>query len=316
VTATIERPQSKLRSAWFRSVTPELESAVRSLPEGPLCPPELLLSLLELNLAHGGRVALVERGGEPIAALGLRRDGRMRWRSMTNWLMPGTVGFAREEDVVPAVRALNVEVALVWFNTRTAPEGAGVHSAPVRANNVMEIAEREAYWHANRYIKTIRAARRKCAELTVDTDRSGDAEWVIRQTADKWAERGDRRDPFAIEANIEIARQLTPLGRFVTLALRDGETPLAGMTNFISGDTLVAAILFRDESVGALPTGVRIYDEGFEYCARAGLARLDMGTGFPYKKRWAPEAGFTYQFVVSPPLIALAHKLRHSGGAR
>lgn len=313
MTATLEKPQRKLRPAWFRSVTPALESAVRALPEDPLCTHELLLALLDLNLAHEGRVALVERDGMPVAVFGLRRDGRLRWRSMMNWLMPGTVGAAREEDVVPALRRLGVETALVWWDSRTAPEGPGVVSAPVRPLNRLSLIDREAYWRSTKYLKTIIRARHQTAHLTVAVDQPGDADWVFRQASLKWAQRGARLDHFAVAANIEIARQLMPLGRCFTTTLRDGARPLAGATSFRSGQNVFAGTLFRDESVGNLPTGIRVIDESFARAHQLGATRFDMGASFPYKKRWAPEEGSVHQFVVSPVVITFAHKLRRLG---
>ncbi|GAA4161187.1 hypothetical protein GCM10022286_18330 [Gryllotalpicola daejeonensis] len=316
MTATLERSQRKLRSVWFRSVTADIENAVHALPADALCTRELFVDLLHLNVHSGGRIALVEQAGEPVAVFGLRREGRLRWRSMLDWLLPGVPGAVSEEQVVPALRKLNSEVAMVWWNTRTAPTGAGVQRAAPRAVNVLAIAEREAYWRSTRYWSTIRRAREKCAHLTVAIDRPGDAEWVVRNNLSKWDARGSHRDRFALEANLEIARQLTPLGRYETLVLRDGDIPLAGATNFRLGATTVAGVLYRDESVGGLPTGVRIIDESIEYSARAGVARFDLGASFPYKLKWAPEDGFLYEFVVSPPMISLAHRLRHAARRR
>ncbi len=310
--------RKRLRSTWHRRWSPAIEEAVRAIPDTQLCPHDLYLTLLQMNISQGGRVAVVTDEGAPAAVVGLRREGRLRWRNLTSWILPGFVGAVSDEMVLPALASLNTEIALPWWRLSVKPEHPSIRTLREAPVNRVDLDKAEAYWRSSKMWATITRARRKCEGLEVHVDAPGDAEWIIRSEARKWNPERFETD-VTVEAKVEIARQLAEAGRYVTVTLRDGDQRLAGVTTLIDGSTAVSGILYRDESVGSLPTGVRVLDEIFSLSRERGLVDLDLGYSYPYKNQWAPQDGTVYDVIVSPPLHDLTHRAidrlrRPSGG--
>lgn len=299
----------RLRSTWLDRWSPAIESAVQLLPEAELCPRDLHLSLLERNLAAGGRVALVEHAGEPAAVIGLEREGRLRWRTSTSWLVPHFVCAAADDMVLPAIGSLDAEIAVGWWGMPVEPSHPTIRETHVKPTSRLAVSERESFWRSNKMWHTIVRARNRCASLQLRIDEPSDAEWVVRSWAEKWSTPENPRPRRTAEAQIEIARRLTPAGRYVTLVLHDDGRPLVGATSFIDGEICIAGVLFRDESVGNLPTGVRIIDESFQYAEQAGIRELNLGGGYSYKSKWAPTVGADLDIVLAPTMRHLAYKL-------
>lgn len=300
----------RLRRTWLDRWSPGVESVVRALPASDLCPHELALTLLERNLATGGRIALVETKNEPVAVIGLEREGKLRWRTQTSWLIPGFACVAADGMALTAIGSLDAEVAVGWWRMPGVPAHPKIRESHEKPSCRLGVADREAFWRGSGMWRTIVTSRNRCARLAVRVNEPGDAEWIIRSWADKWATPEDPRPKLTAEAQIEIARQLTPSGKLFTLVLHDDDgTPLVGSTNFIDGNVAVAGVLYRDEIVGNLPTGVRMIDEVFEYCERTGLREFDLGGGYSYKSKWAPTNGANFDLILAPTMRHFAHKL-------
>lgn len=289
---------------WSEDIT----EAVKSLPVHPLCDHDLYLTVLEQNLAAKGVVTIVSRDDVPTVVLGLTPDGRLRWRNVTNWLIPGFVAATADtRDILPAFARTHREVFVAWWRMPEIPGGPDLQE--VRAVDVhgLELIDRDRIWRQGRTLKNVRYAKSKCAGLQITINEPGAAEWVIRSAAMKW--NGPAASS-ALETNlrVEVARALEPTGKYLTILLRDGERRLAGATNIIDDDTVVGMGLYRDDSASSLPTGVRVMAEVFDYAADNGLARIDMGGGYDYKSHWAPVCGTRYDVVVAPRIVYLGRR--------
>lgn len=296
------RRSDRLKVTNFTTWSERIRIAVEQQPEPMTCPTDVYLSVLRRTLSHGGRVAVVERAMEPIAVIGLRRDGRFRWRNAADWLMPGFVCAASNGEILPAFAALRTEVALAWWRMPGRPAHPAIRELYETPVHRIGIDEREDYWRSTGYLRSIRAARKKCAALQVSVNGPGDAEWVIRSAGQKWSDGDVLAADASVDDKVDLADRLERSGRFFTLVLRDGDRRLAGTTNIVDGDVGVAGTLYRDDSVGSLPTGVRIIDEVLAHCARRGIVEFDFGGGYSYKARWGRPEGSRYELIMSPHL--------------
>lgn len=298
----VVRRSDGLKVRTFTTWSDNIRNAVAHLPEPMICPTEVYLSVLRRTLSHGGRVAVVERATAPVAVIGLRRDGRFRWRNAADWLMPGFVCAASDGEILPAFAALRTEVALAWWRMPGPPTHPAIRELYETPVYRIGIDEREDYWRSTGYLRSIKAARKKCAALQVSVNGPGDAEWVIRSAGQKWSDGHVPADDASVDDKVDLADRLERSGRFFTLVLRDGDRRLAGTTNIVDGDVGVAGTLYRDDLVGSLPTGVRIIDEVLAYCAREGIAEFDFGGGYSYKARWGRPEGSRYELIMAPQL--------------
>jgi hypothetical protein len=295
----------RLRVRWIPRWSSSIADAVQALPVGRLCSPELYATLLERSLRHDGRVAVVERGDDVVAVVGLQRDGRIRWKPVANWIIPDLVCAAADADVLPALAALGKEIAVSWWRRAAEPQG------PVRERHripthVLEVAEREAYWRSTGRWRGVVKARERTDGLSLTIDEPGGYEWVVRSGAAKFT-AGDQTRFLTLEEQLLSIGYLESVGRHVTIVLRDGDRRLSGEAAIVDGDALVSVLAYRDESVGSLPTGVRTLDALFTLAEERGLREVDLGGTRPYKTAWAPVDGVHDELLVAP---ALAHRGR------
>ena len=293
----------RLDSSWLTRWSNDITQAVRSLPGHPLCDHDLYLELLKQSLEANGAVAVVTKQGIPQVVLGLAPDGRWRWKNVTNWMIPGFIGATSDpRDILPAFAQSHREVFVAWWRMPVPPAGPAIQEMRAVDTHELQLADRDKFWRQGRTMKNIRHARSKCADLEITINEPGGAEWVIRSAATKW-NGSSAASTLETNLRIEIARALEPTGKHVTFVLRDGDRRLAGTTNIIDGDTIVGVGLYRDESVGSLPTGVRVMAEVFDYADGHGFVSVDMGGGYDYKSHWAPASGTRYDVVVAPRAV-------------
>ncbi|GAA4161182.1 hypothetical protein GCM10022286_18320 [Gryllotalpicola daejeonensis] len=303
--AAVHRPalrrRQPLKTTWFSRLEGAVEDAVRSLPDLGGCPRELYLSALAVNhAADGGRTALVERAGHPVAVIALRRTGALRWRNFTNSVIPGFVTAAADEDLLPAFRALRVEVDVSWWHRSDIP------ASPQREHHVvpqyrLAVAEREAYWKAHHKWSNLRAARNRCADLELVIDAPGDSDWVVRSSARKWADRWDASQEASLQLSLEVARHFEAAGEHTVLTLRRDGVAVTGITALRGSDGVwVASRTYRDAALGKLPTGDRIIDALFDHAEAQGALAVDLGGSYGYKAHWAPEFGARHDFLIGP----------------
>lgn len=280
---------------WFTSWSDTIGDAIDHLPHVATCPPDLYRSLLHQRCSTEYPVAVVSEPGRPIAVIGLRLVGFRRWEVRTHSLTPGFVCAAAPGDIIPSIARLRREVSVFWWRMPPLPSHGTIRRRETIPVHQLAISEREVYWRKSKQWQNVTAARRKCADLHISINEPGDAAWVIRSSDRKW--RNDDRQTASNDDRIEIARYLESSGVHVTMVLRQGEKRVAGSTNIVHGDTMTAGVLYRDESVGSLPTGVRLIDEMFDLAEQRGLHAFDLGGGHGYKSRWAPESGVRDEFV-------------------
>jgi hypothetical protein len=301
-----------LTARWLSRWEPAIADAVSALPDLGGCPRELYLTMLEINhRVAGGRTAIVERGGRPIAVIALQRTGMLRWRNVTNAVLPGFVTAAAADDLLPALRALNVEVDASWWHLTPPDSSDGIREHHVVPQYRITVAEREAYWRRGSMWGNLRRARKKCDGLELDIDRPGDAAWVIRSCAQKWADGWNATEEAAMQSTLEVARHFEPLGRHVTLTLRSGGEPITGITALVSDDgVVVGGKMFRDvEKTGKLPTGDRLLDALCDHADERGWSAVDFGGGYAYKAHWAPEHGARHDLLIGPAWTHAARTL-------
>jgi len=289
---------------WSASIT----DAVHHVGVAGDYPPELYASLLEHAVGSGGELAIVGPADDPTAVVGLLTAGTRRWANATNWLLPGVVCAGPPERALDAMAALRRDVAVAWWHMGTEPAHPAIRSdvgAPVRA---VRLAEREAFWRTSGQWRAVKHARNRCEGLDVVVDGPGDAEWVVRCWAAKWSGTpGGDPEGFRVAERLEVASALAPRGRHMTVTLRAGDQRIAGATMVRVGDAMVAGVLYRDESVGGLPSGVRVIDASMTEAARRGALVFDLGGGHAYKSKWAPQVGLRHDLEIAP---ALSHWAR------
>jgi CelD/BcsL family acetyltransferase involved in cellulose biosynthesis len=79
----------------------------------------------------------------------------------------------------------------------------------------------------------------------------------------------------------------------------------------VHGRDLVSGVVYRNPAYEKHSVGTRIWDLSFEWAAKNNYEKLDMGGGFDYKQRWAPQEGERIKFRVCPPyLFAMKQALR------
>lgn len=299
----LNRASPRAAVSWFRDWSDVLDEAIELLPDAETCPRDLHRELLAANCAAGGAAVMVERDQHPIAVIGLRPAGALRWEVQTNWMTPGFVCAAEHDDILPALAAVRRDLVVAWWRMPATFAHSSVRHVRTTPVHQIRTADRQAYW-SRRMRQRIASARRKCASLDLSVNQPGDAAWVIESWAQKWGiDQGQPASATAVEDRIRIAEHLEPIGRHVTLVLRDGETPIAGATSYVHDGTLVAGTLYRDDSIESLPTGVRMIDAVFEYAAQQHIETIDLGGGHDYKIRWAPERAEHHELIVSPRLL-------------
>lgn len=287
----------RLEVAWFDRWSSTLDHALDLLPEAETCPHELYRMLAQNETPAPKRTALVTGDDRPVAVVCLRMTGGSTWEPVTQWVVPGVVCPAVEGRLLPALAALEVDVVVAWWRMGEPPHHPSVGCLETTPVHRLRLSEREEYWRRSSQWKRVAQARRKCADLDVEVNAPGAAEWVIRRWEEKWR-TASSEDP-GLGDRILAAQYLERIGRHYTITLAGRERILAGSTNTCHGDTLTAGVLYRDDSVGARPTGVRLIDLAFEVAEDAGLSRMDLGGGHGYKQSWAPADGTRSKFVVA-----------------
>ena len=248
----------------------------------------------------------------PVAVVALRQRG-FYWEPVTQWLLPGAIFPVREDCLMLALSALGVEVEIAWWRMMEAPP----QHPWIRRDRVPTLTHRmrlsedfEEFWRKSGQFKDVRSARNRCLGFTFEVNTPGAADWIIKNSTAKWAssentyieELGDR---------LMVADYLAKRGQFHSLLLLSSGIPVAGNTFIVHGRDLVSGVVYRNPAYEKYSVGTRIWDLSFEWAAKNNYEKLDIGGGFDYKKRWAPQEGERNKFRVCPPyLFAIKEALR------
>ncbi len=305
-------PTRPLQVSWFDRWQPVLDEALQALPEAESCPHELYRLLVQNQDAAHKRTALVTDRGEPVAVVGLRQIGRCHWEPVTQWLLPGIVCPARPGYLMPALEALKVDLRVAWWRLAGPPPPSPLmrYSECTPVYRMPCTADFERYWRKTRYFKTIQHSRHRCEGFTWSVNAPGAATWVIQNWDSKWHEHGATAD-LSLADRLLAATYLERRGQHYTHVLLDGETPIAGATSLVHGRDLVAGVIYRHPDYDRFGVGVRIIDLVFAFAAENGFERMDIGGGYDYKQKWAPQEGERWQFDLCPSFLYRAKQLVH-----
>jgi hypothetical protein len=288
----------------FADWSPELDEALDALPEPRNCPRALLHVLLEPRPDTPKRIVLLTDRGTPVGLMALRHTP-WGWEPLTTWIVPGPPFPVRDGDLERVLRGVGLPMKVAGQRWGPAPGGAGIAVSGRPTFGTPTSADYEAYWRASGQLRTIRQARTRCSRLRLALNPTGGAAWTIRNCGNKW------RVPTGItEDRVAAAEWLEARGRHFTLLLCDGERPVAGDTLCVDHGDVVSQSTYRDEAFDHLKVGTFILDRVFAWARDAGFANIDLGGGFDYKARWAPEVGVNFSLQVTPLYSAIAARLR------
>ena len=294
----------RLRVRWFDAWHPALDEALQELPEMETCPHELFRMLMQHPSKEAKRTALVSKAGQPVAIAGLRRN-KWHWSPVGHDVCPRSIMPVREGYLFPALAALGVAVRIAYWE-QPAPPLAWIRepsSIPVYKMDLTTDFER--YWRSSGHIKAIRPARSRTKTFTFDVDAPGSVTWSVQQWADKW--RDHRSDEIlCVDDRILAAEYHQARGQHHTFRLLDNGTPIAASTFFVHRNDLLWQTTFRAPEYTWHRVGTRLLELTFEWAAKAGYSKIDLGGGHEFKSSWAPEDGLEWSFDVCPAHLHLA----------
>lgn len=290
----------RLRVDWFDSWHDDLDAALATLPEMPMCPHELYRELATNPAPVEKRTALVTLGGDPLAVVGVRREGQ-RWTPVTTWIVPGSLFPVRDGMLVPALTALDVPLFVSWWRQAVEPPTSDRFKRLecVETRRLSLRGDYEAFWKETRLWGRIKEARRRCRSFTVAVNEPGAAEWALVNWGRKWAPEGFD-EVLDVRDRLVIARYWEPRGRHFTISLHDGDKAVGAAVQLVHDDHVIGIAYHREPEYEKHSIGTRLLDAVHQWAASAGYAALDMGGGQQYKEQWAPVGGKRWQFVVTP----------------
>ncbi len=284
-----------------------VEDAIKALPASSDWP-----GVFELLLDRSGparRTALVLDGTDPVGVVLLRRIGRSTWELVTQWLVPGFLFPARPGYTFDVLEALRTAVHVgLWRFPEPPPSRPQIHNLNVTATHRICPKDADAYWKESGNQPFLRHARKRCQKFTLRINPEGGAEWVIRHWEERW--RKDQAAPARdLEDRVAVATFLERIGLHHTLVLFDGETRIAGTTQLVHDDVLVAQVNHRVLDYERYGLGTFMLESVFRWAAETGFREFDIGGGHEYKKLWAPFAGSRCEFTLSPRWLHRAQEL-------
>jgi hypothetical protein len=286
---------------WFQNWHPELDEALQDLPETQVCPHELYRMLVQNPAPVPKITALITDQGTPVAVIGLRQKGRLSWEPVTQWIIPGTVFPAKPGYIIPALEALGREIWVAWWRMVDPPTPSPsiryLESTPTYRMSCSE--DFEQYWREIGYFKTIRRIRNRCRNFKSEINSTRSAEWTIKNWEARWRKDPSVMDP-GLPDRILAAKYLENLGRYYSILLLDGDTPIGGATVTVHNNDLVAGVLYRDPQYHRYGIGDRLIDMSFSLAAEKGFDCFDIGGGHDYKKNWARKEGERWFLNVCP----------------
>jgi hypothetical protein len=297
--------------AWFDSWHPVLDEALQVLPEMANCPHELFRGLCQNPSPVRKKMALVSRGGDPVAVAGLRRK-RWDWEPVGSGMggilevMPAQPGL-----LFPALAALGKDV-LIWGWSDPPPP---LWVRDRRAMPVWKVnleTDFEGYWRQVGHLNTVKRNRRRTSQFTFAVDSPGAADWAIRHWADRY--RDEPNQPAdGVDDYLLKARYLEPRGQLHTFLLLDGDVPVASSVGLVDRGDLFWHCPYRRDDYDSYGVGSRLLELICFWAAEHGYARFDLGPTNDYKSRWAPTEGERWAFRVSPPLLEFARRSGRRG---
>lgn len=291
-----------IRVTWFDSWDPLLDDALQLLPQSQTTSHELLRLLMQSPSRPKKRTALLTDEAGPLAVIGLRRRKQF-WEPVWGGGINGRYSLpVREGSLLRCLQALN---ANVWVVTPDDPSAfRSIRSAVALPLYQIPCSwDFDRYWRNVGHITAIKAARNRTRSFHLEVDRTGDAEWVIRQWANKWQDRYSDSDM------VLAAEHYLRAGRYHSFVLYDGSTPTAGLTLLVDDDVVLAHVTYRAPEYQHHGVGTRVYELAFQWAAESKYALIDLGYSYKsdsYKVRWAPQVGNVWLANFAPIQIHVA----------
>ncbi len=289
---------------WFDKWNVQLDEALQNLPEMGQYSHELFRLVARNQTLNRKRIALVTDKGIPAAVVALRQRG-IFWEPVTQWLLPGSIFPVREDSLMPSLIALGVEVEIAWWRMNASPPNhlwIRANLLPTPTYRMPLSMDFEGYWRKSGQFKDVRSARNRCLGFTFEVNSPGAAEWIIKNSTEKWAS-SENTYIEDLSDRLIVADYLAKHGQFHSLLLLNGGIPVAGNTFIVHGRDLVSGVVYRNPEYDKFSAGTRIWELSFEWAAKNNYVKLDMGGGFDYKKRWAPQEGERFKFRICPPYL-------------
>lgn len=104
------------------------------------------------------------------------------------------------------------------------------------------------------------------------------------------------------------AQYLEKQGHYYSMLLLDHGVPVAGHSFVVHQRDLVAHVTYRQQEYDWYGVSTRLLDLAFHWAAEAGFEKLDLGGGYDYKARWAPQDGERTEFNVYPTVLYRARQ--------
>lgn len=294
----------------FEQISAEVDLALTSLQTPAAWPLDLYRLLFELAPRDRRALFVCLDNDEPVGVLALAQDDRATWEPVTQWILPGWIGPMTPERTLQIASAVPVRTRFAWWRMPSAPPppGGRVRSVGVQPTCAMAMsADFEAYWKHTGQLRSIRKARTRCSGLTFGINLPGAARWAITRADELW--RTDSRRPTPqMAGRIAAAEYLEPRGQHFTLTLQDGDRWVAGDTYVVDGNDLVAQCTWRDRAYDHHGVGVRLLDLGLHWARQRKFGSVDLGGGYDYKRKWAPECGTKATVLVSPLLPYIGYR--------
>jgi GNAT superfamily N-acetyltransferase len=296
---------SGLKKRHFDEWHPELDEALRGLPEADVLPHELFRQLMETSDRRVRRLILILDRGDPVAVAGLRNRWGS-WEPVTHWILPGVLFPIREGYLSCVLPALGVRLRLAWWRFEGPPPPMRgmryVESEPTYAMKLSE--DFEKYWRQTSVFDNVRNIRNRCRGFRLEINADGSAEWTIRHWEAKWRpEKAPERPDLA--ERLLAAEYLQRRGRYYTLSMYDRDRIIAGLAFIVHCNWAVAHTNYRDPAYDRHGVMTRLMDLSFSWARDMGFDGIDLGGSYEYKRKWAPLSGQKWTFIVSPYLSDL-----------
>jgi GNAT superfamily N-acetyltransferase len=297
-----------LSTKQFDEWHPELDEALKALPEGEICTHDLFRLLMKNRSSARKQTVLVTEKGEPVALAGLRSRGDY-WEPVTKWIIPGLPFPMKDGYAGRVLAALGVDVRVAWWRCDSPPPitayTRGVESSPRYGMRCSE--DFEAFWRETGHFKNVRKVRKRCRDFALEVDRKGFAEWTLRNWEERWRPKG-LAEMLDLEDRLLALKDLEDRGLYHTLALLDQDKPAASATVIVHQNEVVGQYNYRDPEYDWHGAMTRLIESVFFWAKERGFARVDIGGVQDYKSRWAPEDGERWEFRVCPDYLLLARR--------
>jgi hypothetical protein len=298
-----------LKIKWFDHWHPELDEALKTLPELANFPHSLYSQLVQNPCSVQKRIALITHHGEPVSVVGLRAN-KFSWVPVTQWILPGMLFPVKPGYCMPSLEKIPLDIWVGWWRqANPLPASRQIRyceSTPVYKMKLDENMEK--FWRETGLFKTLRQDRNRCRCFTIKLNQPGSAEWTIRNWEKKWRSNPNT-ETSELADRLFLGKALEDLGKQYTLSIYDKDEIIGGATCLVDGDELVAGVNYRKPEYEWHGLGNRLIEAVFEFFAGNKYKCFDMGGGHDYKKRWAPEDGERCYFNICPDYIYQAKQL-------